>query len=59
MLLTPGAASTLESVRQMEVFQGRLYLADVGLQQLYIVPDTKKGIVDWQEQVTNEQYEKK
>ena len=33
--------------------------ADVGLQQLYIVPDTKKGIVDWQEQVTNEQYEKK
>ena len=33
--------------------------ADVGLQQLYIVPDTKKGIVDWHEQVTNEQYEKK
>lgn len=29
---------------------------DVGLQQLYIVPNTEKGIVDWQEAVTNEQY---
>lgn len=32
---------------------------DVGLQQLYIVPNTEKGIVDWDEAVTNEQYEKK
>ncbi|WP_298262968.1 cupin domain-containing protein [uncultured Lutibacter sp.] len=31
---------------------------DVGLQQLYIVPNTEKGIVDWQEAVTNEQYKK-
>ncbi|MBR9757262.1 MAG: cupin domain-containing protein, partial [Algicola sp.] len=29
---------------------------DVGLQQLYIVPNTEKGIVDWQEAVTDEQY---
>lgn len=28
----------------------------VGLQQLYIVPNTEKGIVDWQEAVTTEQY---
>lgn len=30
--------------------------ANVGLQQLYIVPDTKKGIVKWNEAVTDEQY---
>lgn len=30
--------------------------ADVGLQQLYIVPNTEKGIVDWNEAVTDEQY---
>jgi quercetin dioxygenase-like cupin family protein len=30
--------------------------ADVGLQQLYIVPNTEKGIVNWQEAVTNEVY---
>lgn len=30
--------------------------ADVGLQQLYIVPNTEKGIVNWNEAVTNEQY---
>lgn len=29
---------------------------DVGLQQLYIVPNTEKGIVDWKEAVTDEQY---
>ncbi|MDY0780460.1 cupin domain-containing protein [Tenacibaculum sp. IB213877] len=31
---------------------------DVGLQQLYIVPNIEKGIVDWQEAVTDEQYKK-
>ncbi|WP_026210498.1 cupin domain-containing protein [Flexithrix dorotheae] len=30
----------------------------VGLQQIYIVPNTEKGIVDWQEAVTDEQYKK-
>lgn len=30
--------------------------ANEGLQQLYIVPDTKKGIVKWNEAVTDEQY---
>ena len=30
--------------------------ADVGLQQLYIVPNTEKGIVNWQEAVTDEVY---
>jgi quercetin dioxygenase-like cupin family protein len=30
--------------------------ADVGLQQLYIVPNTEKGIVEWKEAVTDEQY---
>jgi quercetin dioxygenase-like cupin family protein len=30
--------------------------ADVGLQQLYIVPNTEKGIVEWDEAVTDEQY---
>lgn len=30
--------------------------ADVGIQQLYIVPNTEKGIVDWNEAVTDEQY---
>lgn len=32
---------------------------DVGLQQLYIVPNTEKGIVNWQETVSDEQYSKK
>lgn len=31
---------------------------DVGLQQVYIVPNIEKGIVDWQEAVTDEQYKK-
>lgn len=30
--------------------------ADVGLQQLYIVPNTEKGIVNWEEAVTDEVY---
>lgn len=30
--------------------------ADMGLQQLYIVPNTEKGIVEWNEAVTDEQY---
>ena len=30
--------------------------ADVGLQQLYIVPNTDKGVVNWNEAVTDEQY---
>ena len=30
--------------------------ADVGLQQLYIIPNTDKGIVEWKEPVTDEQY---
>lgn len=30
--------------------------ADVGLQQLYIVPNTEKGIVNWDEAVTEEVY---
>ena len=30
--------------------------ADVGLQQLYIVPNTEKEIVNWEEAVTDEQY---
>ncbi|KAA8473647.1 quercetin dioxygenase-like cupin family protein [Arcticibacter tournemirensis] len=30
--------------------------AEVGLQQLYIVPNTEKGIVNWNEAVTDEQY---
>ena len=30
--------------------------ADVGLQQLFIVPNTEKGIVEWKEAVTDEQY---
>jgi quercetin dioxygenase-like cupin family protein len=29
---------------------------DVGLQQLYIIPNNEKGIVNWNEAVTNEQY---
>jgi quercetin dioxygenase-like cupin family protein len=29
---------------------------EVGLQQLYIVPNTEKGIVNWNEAVTDEQY---
>lgn len=31
---------------------------DIGLQQLYIVPNTEKGIVEWQEAVTEEEYKK-
>lgn len=30
--------------------------AEVGLQQLYIVPNTEKGIVNWQEAVTEDVY---
>lgn len=30
--------------------------AKVGLQQLYIVPNTEKGIVNWDEAVTDKQY---
>mgnify|MGYP003409769632 CR=1 FL=1 len=30
--------------------------AEVGLQQLYIVPNTEKGIVNWDEAVTDEVY---
>ncbi|RYZ24387.1 MAG: cupin domain-containing protein [Chitinophagaceae bacterium] len=30
--------------------------ADVGLQQLYIIPNTDKGIVEWHKAVTDEQY---
>lgn len=30
--------------------------ADVGLQQLYIIPNTEKGIVEWKEAVTDEIY---
>ncbi|WP_443946443.1 cupin domain-containing protein [Pedobacter sp. AW1-32] len=30
--------------------------ADVGLQQIYIVPNTEKGIVNWNEAVTDEVY---
>jgi quercetin dioxygenase-like cupin family protein len=29
---------------------------DTGLQQLYIVPNTEKGIVEWKENVSNEVY---
>ena len=29
---------------------------DVGLQQLYVIPDTEKGIVKWNDPVTDEQY---
>ena len=29
---------------------------DVGLQQLYVIPDTEKGIVKWDKAVTDEQY---
>ncbi len=29
---------------------------DTGLQQIYIVPNTEKGIVDWQEAVTDNEY---
>lgn len=30
---------------------------DTGLQQMYIVPNTEKGIVDWMEAVTDNQYQ--
>jgi hypothetical protein len=32
--LVPGAAATLQAVKQLEVFQGRLYLADTSLEQV-------------------------
>ncbi|MUP45965.1 cupin domain-containing protein [Gramella sp. BOM4] len=32
--------------------------AETGLQQIYIVPNTEKGIVNWMEAVTEEQYPK-
>jgi quercetin dioxygenase-like cupin family protein len=32
---------------------------DVGLQQLYIVPNTEMGIVEWMEPVSDEEYNKK
>lgn len=32
---------------------------DVGLQQLYIIPNTEKGIVEWMEPVTDEVYNAK
>ncbi|PCH66685.1 MAG: cupin [Bacteroidales bacterium] len=31
---------------------------DVGLQQIYIVPNTEKGIVRWEEAVNDEEYKK-
>lgn len=31
---------------------------DTGLQQMYIVPNTEKGIVNWMEPVTKEEYER-
>ncbi len=31
---------------------------EVGLQQIYVVPNIEKGVVDWQEAVTDEQYQK-
>ncbi len=31
---------------------------DVGLQQLYFIPNTEKGIVEWMEPVTDEDYNK-
>ena len=30
--------------------------ADTGMQQLYMVPNTEKGIVDWKQAVTDEEY---
>jgi quercetin dioxygenase-like cupin family protein len=32
---------------------------EVGLQQLYIIPNTEQGIVEWKEAVTDEEYTKK
>ncbi|RYZ21963.1 MAG: cupin domain-containing protein, partial [Chitinophagaceae bacterium] len=29
---------------------------DTGLQQLYIVPNTEKGVVQWRQPVTDEEY---
>jgi quercetin dioxygenase-like cupin family protein len=31
---------------------------EVGMQQLYVLPNTEKGIVEWMEAVTDEQYNK-
>ncbi|MDC7995482.1 cupin domain-containing protein [Altibacter sp. HG106] len=30
---------------------------EIGMQQLYIVPNTEKGVVNWEEAVTEEQYQ--
>jgi quercetin dioxygenase-like cupin family protein len=30
--------------------------AETGMQQLYIIPNTEKGIVEWNEKVTEEEY---
>jgi quercetin dioxygenase-like cupin family protein len=32
---------------------------DVGVQQLYIIPNTEQGIVEWMEPVSDEEYNKK
>ncbi|MCC8409448.1 cupin domain-containing protein [Mucilaginibacter sp. UR6-1] len=32
---------------------------DTGLQQLYIVPNTEKGVVEWKQAVTDEEYKAK
>lgn len=32
---------------------------DQGMQQLYIVPNTEKGVVEWMEPVTDDQYNRK
>jgi quercetin dioxygenase-like cupin family protein len=31
---------------------------DVGLQQLYIIPNTEQGIVEWMQKVTDEEYKR-
>ena len=31
-------------------------IAETGMQQLYIIPNTEKGIVEWNEKVTEEEY---
>lgn len=33
--------------------------ADVGVQQLYIIPNTEQGIVEWMEAVTDEEYNRR
>jgi quercetin dioxygenase-like cupin family protein len=32
---------------------------DTGVQQLYIIPNTEQGIVEWMEPVSDEEYNKK